>query len=468
VCARGLEKWLGVSQSIETTVRITHLSADFGVPVSGTKGASAHIRGLVQALRTEGHDVSVLAAAIGEDSPAPAFVREVPFNDALRVVHEELQQEDLCRGTRLSKDLRNLLYASNLELQGRLILQDVRPDFIYERQCLFGTAGLGLARHFQIPLILEVNAPLVLEHRQMRGLALPRVAAAAERLVLSNADHVVVVSEVLRAHVEQAGAAPDRVSVIPNAADPDMFSPAGPPCPIREQLGWKERFIVGFVGSMKGWHGVETLLLALAQLGGSTSPFRLLLVGSGPQLAEILDLRDRLGLAEAIHSAGSVPHDAVPGLLRAMDVGVAPYAAHAAAYFSPVKLFEYMAMGLPVVAARIGQAREIIDDGRTGWLYAPGDARELAGLIAHLERNRDLCRTVGAAARERVIQEHTWRLNAQKVTRIAADLITRRRVDAGTAPAIRHPKPAGGRANTRSLSVRTPAASGRSGARPSR
>jgi glycosyltransferase involved in cell wall biosynthesis len=407
-------------------VRIAYLTADFGVPVLGTKGASAHVRGLVQALEAEGHDVLVLAAHVGGDSRSPVAMREVPFRGALQSLYETLHHEELCQGTRLLQDLRNLLYSSNLELQGRVLLEAFGPDLIYERHCLFSTAGCELARYFHVPLVLELNAPLVLEQQQMRGLSLPRVARTAERLVLTSADHVVVVSEALRTHETRIGVASDSVSVIPNAADTAMFHPSAQLSPIRHELGWNDRFVVGFVGSMKPWHGVDTMLHALQLLGGADSRFRLLLVGSGPQLSDLQQRVERFGLAGAVHMTGAVPHQAVPGLLRVMDVAVAPYAADAGEYFSPVKLFEYMAMALPVASARIGQVCDVIEDGRTGWLYTPGNASELAALIRRLEGDRESCRAVGAAARELVMREYTWRHNARRVLAIAEDLIARR------------------------------------------
>jgi glycosyltransferase involved in cell wall biosynthesis len=427
-------------------VRIAYLTADFGVPVLGTKGASAHVRGLVQALRGDGHEVFVLAANIGDDSPAPFLVREVPFGGAVTTLYDELAREEICQGNRLAKDLRNLLYASNLELQGRAMLGEFAPDLIYERHCLFATAGLALSRHFQIPFVLEVNAPLMLEHQRMRGFSLPLVARAAERLVLTGADHIVAVSQALRTYAADLGVPSDRVSVIPNAADPDAFGPTNGLSPIRRQLGWNEDFVIGFVGSMKPWHGVETLLQTLHHLGGSDGQFRLLLVGSGPQVDDLRRESERLGVAAAVHMTGAVPHHAVPDLLRAMDLTVAAYAADAAEYFSPVKLFEYMAMALPVVAARIGQVCEVIEEGRTGWLYAPGDAMELAGLIRSIASDRDMCRRVGAAARECVMQQYTWRHNARRVVGIAEDLIARRQAP----PAIRTADSSGSAAGTMS------------------
>jgi glycosyltransferase involved in cell wall biosynthesis len=343
----------------------------------------------------------------------------VSFDGPLADLYEALKQEQLCQGTRLAKDLRNLLFALTLQLQERAELEAFGPDFIYERYCLLNTAGLELARYLGVPLVLEVNSPLVLEQQRMRGLSLPAVARAAERLLFTSADHVIVVSEWLRQYVIDEGADPNRVSVVPNAADPDLFCPRLEPSTLRRQLGWNDRFVVGFVGSMKSWHGISTLLEALQILGGTESRFRALLVGSGPELPGLQQEAEQRGLGDSVHLTGAMPHEMVPDAVDAMDVTVAPYAPDADGYFSPVKLFEYMAMARPVVAARVGQVEEVIEHGRTGWLYTPGDARQLAELIRLIADDPRLCRQAGTAARERVLAQHTWQRNAERVTAIA-------------------------------------------------
>jgi hypothetical protein len=135
-------------------MRIAYLTADFGIPVLGTKGASAHVRGLVKALQEEGHEVFVLASNIGDDESGEHFLmRQVAFGGALTEVYEALQNEAICQGTRLAKDLRNILYALNLEIQGRLLLgrsprRDLRTSLsVHDRR--------SRARPvFNIPLLL--------------------------------------------------------------------------------------------------------------------------------------------------------------------------------------------------------------------------------------------------------------------------------------------------------------------------
>ena len=350
-------------------MRIAYLTADFGVPVLGTKGASAHVRGLVQSLQQLGSEVFVLAANPGTEAHNGEFpLWEVPFGASLLELYGALKAEPICDGNRLAKDLRNVLYALSLEIQGRLMLAALEPEVIYERYCLFSTAGLELARHFRVPYILEVNAPLVLEQQEMRGLALPLVAGAAERHLLTHADHVIVVSEHLRKYVTEHGIDGQRVTVIPNAADPQLFLPRTGPSLLRRRLGWEGHFVIGFTGSMKPWHGISTLVEAMHMLGGESGPFRLLLVGSGPDVPALVKQVAELGLAGCVHFAGAQPHEHVPEMLHVMDVAVASYASDANDYFSPLKLFEYMAMARPVVAARMGQVCDVVEHGRTGWL----------------------------------------------------------------------------------------------------
>jgi glycosyltransferase involved in cell wall biosynthesis len=414
-------------------MRIGYLTADFGVPVLGSKGASAHVRGLVRALQRDDHEVLVLAANVGDGAAdATEFpVEQLPFGASLLELYEALKQERVCQGTRLAKDLRNLLYALSLELQGRVLLHQCHPDFIYERYCLFSTAGVELAHYFDVPFILEVNAPLVLEQEKMRGLSLPEVASTAERLLFKKADHVVVVSDWLRQYVIREGVDPARVTVIPNAADPEVFRPQDRRLAVRSRFGWHEEFVFGFVGSMKSWHGVSTMLEALSLLGGAESSFRVLLVGSGPDLPRLEAEIERRRLDSCVRLTGAVPQEQVPELIEAMDAVIAPYSPDADAYFSPVKLFEYMAMARPIVAARIGQTGVLIEHGRTGWLYGPGDAGELARLVQMLSANPQLCECAAAAARECVLAHHTWAHNARQVVSIAESIIERRRQSSG-------------------------------------
>jgi glycosyltransferase involved in cell wall biosynthesis len=183
---------------------------------------------------------------------------------------------------------------------------------------------------------------------------------------------------------------------------------------------------------MKPWHGVDTLVDALADLGGHTSPFRLLLVGHGPRLESVQTRVKELGLEDLVHFPGAVPHEEIPQWLAASDIAMVPYSAQSPPYFSPVKLFECMAMGMPIVASRMGQTEEIVEHERTGWLYDSADPQEPAATLRRLADNPGLWPAAGKAARDRVMAQHTWDASAQCVEQLAERAFKRRRMPGGS------------------------------------
>ncbi len=410
-------------------MRIVYLSTDFGVPVRGTKGASVHVRRMIDALAGRGHEVLLLTPdeAVGPAQPPACEIVTLPFEAGVAELYEELRHEEICRDRRLAKDLRNVFYNLSLEARAAAILREFRADFVYERYALFGTAGVQMAQRAGLPLLLEVNAPLVDEQREQRGLDLPRLAVRAQRQVFTGADELLVVSRWLADYAREHGAASERVTVVPNAADVDLFRPRSGPSEIRRRLGWEGKTVLGFVGAMKPWHGVLTLVDALQQLGAPAAPFRLLLVGDGPELERVRERVRAAGLESVVHAPGAVPHAEVPAWLGAVDLALVPYEASAAPYFSPVKLFEYMSMGLPIVGARIGQTEEILEHGRTGWLYTNTDAGEPAATIRRIAAEPEALRRAGAEARAVALARYTWDHNATEVERLAERALARRR-----------------------------------------
>jgi glycosyltransferase involved in cell wall biosynthesis len=222
------------------------------------------------------------------------------------------------------------------------------------------------------------------------------------------------VSDGVAAYLEQFSETATKVHVLPNAVRPDRF-PSGT-CPsLPAQPG---TFTVGFVGSMKPWHGVGELLAAFAQLQAQASNNRLLLVGDGPGLAQLKSHANFLGLSSAVHFTGAVPPAEIPALLASMDVAVAPYHDRANFYFSPLKVYEYMAAGLPVIASDIGQLSALIEPG-TGLLVPPSAPAALASALVRLRREPAMRARLGQAARARVINEFTWERNARRILHLA-------------------------------------------------
>jgi glycosyltransferase involved in cell wall biosynthesis len=373
-------------------MRLAYLSADLGVPVFGNKGASVHVRELTRALRALGHEVLILTPRADGDRPAgfDVPVHEVPPGPG-------------------GREQQRRRYASVLRRRALPLLRDFAPDAIYERYSLFGTAGARLGRDLGVPLLLEVNAPLADEHARYRGLDDAECARRVERVLMRRANRVLAVSPAIERWLRSIGA--DRLTVLPNAVDPQRFRPLDE----ARAAAHADRPLVGFVGTLKPWHDVATLVRALALLDRERP--RLLVVGDGPE-------RERLA-AECARSrvdavfTGALPHERVPARLAAVDVAVAPYGRDDGFYFSPLKLVEYLAAARPVVAADVGQIPHCVRPDETGCLYAPGDVAGLAAAIRGLLEDRARAAELGAAGRAHVRAEHTWAANARIVVDIA-------------------------------------------------
>ena len=378
-------------------MRIAFVCADPGVPVFGTKGASVHAQGVIGAFLSTGADVEVFAARLGGE--APSALRDAVLHEHGRPV------------TRDAAERERALAAANEPL-GERLLERGPFDLIYERHALFAWAGMRAARIAGTPGVLEVNAPLVEEQATHRILVDRATAEAGVRRSFADAGAIVAVSAELRRDLERYTEARGKLQVIPNAVDPRRF-PAPRP---RED----RPFTVAFVGTLKPWHGLSTLVDAFARLRERIPAARLLVIGDGPGRATLEDDLAAAGLAHAARLTGAVDPGEVGALLGEADVSVAPYTADAERYFSPLKAVEGMAAGVPLVASRVGQLPELVRDGETGVLCEPGDAADVASALVMLAEDLDRRRRIGAAGRAWVLREHTWDRVAQRILAIGA------------------------------------------------
>lgn len=399
-------------------MRVLYISADFGVPVLGFKGASVHVRELTDALVRLGHDVVIVTPNAGAGNEARARVLHIPAHDLPRGASALLRAAGAPWGhdKRVGREARELLYNGTLRQAVTRLVASWTPQLIYERYALFGMAGYRLSSMLGVPHVLEVNAPLRLERQRTKGLALEPVARWAEHRIFERAGHIACVSETMASYVVQHGAASDRVYVEPNAVDAAKFTGDGNGAQVRARLGFGVRdIVVGFVGSLKPWHGVEDLVRAFARARLECGALRLLIVGDGPMQTAIENTVVECGIDQVTVLTGNVVHAEIPQYISAMDIAVAPYRPSSDFYFSPLKLFEYMAAGRPVIAPSLGQIPDVVRDGVNGLLYAPGDLDRLGEQLARLSADEHVRKALGGRAAEDVRAHHSWDVVARRL-----------------------------------------------------
>ncbi len=376
-------------------MRAAYVCADRGVPIFGMKGCSLHVQDVVREFLKRGIKVDFFAASKGGSPPTGLSSRPV-----YRITREQTRD----RSSREQADLlNNEKIASLLSSKGSY-------DFVYERYSLWNHAGMEYAREIGVPGIVEVNAPLIEEQARYRGLIDRDAACDAARRCFAAASCIVAVSEGVADYLQSFPQTRGKVIVVPNGVNPARFRPLA-----FHQVFSGPLVTLGFVGTLKPWHGVGQLIEAFRTIHACYRNTRLLIVGDGPEYAALREQSRAAGLENSVVFTGSVSSDRIPDLLSRMDIGIAPYPESDDFYFSPLKVFEYMAAGLPVVASRIGQLASILQHGQTGLLYEAGNQEALVKAISTLVDDGVFARALGRKARETILLDHTWDIRVEKI-----------------------------------------------------
>ncbi len=396
--------------------RVLYLDAN--LPIGAAVGGSVgHTRGVIDGLLREGFGVDYASGkAIPTDSPNSRWLR-VSCGDLL-AVPPELN-----------------CYAFNDEFERCAMKWTTENSyaFIYQRMSVHNFTGAMLRQKLGIPLILEYNGSEVWTAANWgKKLRLHDMAASAERASFANADLVVTVSKPLADEVAAAGVGRERIVVYPNCIDPAIFDPDRFSREELEQLRKRLRIADGariatFLGTFGAWHGVEFLARAIRRLVDGdlawlvANKLHFLLIGDGLKMAEVRALLGTGPYQDFVTLTGAVPQASAPAYLALSDLFLCPHVPNAdgSTFFgSPTKLFEYMAMGRPIVASDLAQIGGVlrgtyldsanISEGPMAALFTPGSEDEFLAALRTVVEDPNLARTMAANARAAALGSFTW------------------------------------------------------------
>ena len=290
----------------------------------------------------------------------------------------------------------------------RKALHSVPADvqFVYERFASFQALGLAFQRR-GVPWVLETNGPFFYEAAIERDfMAYKRLARRMEIAAYRSADAVVCVSNALRRIVTEIAQVPEsKCLTIPNGVDTDRFDPQ-----VVDQLRLSDHFTVGYVGALIPWQGLNHMLYALSQVRKDGLNVHLVVVGDGSAKADLTALVQHLHLQSAVTFTGQVPWQDVPRYIAGFDVCFSGQQMMqiGAMYHSPLKLYEYLAMGKPVIASSFEDATRLIDEGINGFLFNPADEESLTRAIIAAHAVIGTRAPFNASIRDHIVSHHSW------------------------------------------------------------
>jgi len=372
-------------------------------------GAFAHLMGVIRAFRSLKYQIQVVSSG-----PIPGIDGDEDFYLC----------EPAIKSGRNIPNMAELNYNDQLKLFLEKNWPQWNPSFIYQRYSLLNYAGVYLRQKYGVPLICEYNGslPWKIRHWQGRPLLHEKLALRIELLNMHAADVVVVVSQALAEELIKRGISPEKILINPNGVDTEMYSPDVDGSEIRKKYRLTGKTVIGFIGSFAEYHGVEILVEAFRKLFKEFPEYKgqagLLLIGDGAAFETVKKNINEYDLSDDCILTGSVPQMEGPVYLSACDILTSPFLPNSDGtpfFGSPIKLFEYMAMGKAIVSTDLGQIPDILKHEQTGWLVKPGDIEALKNAIKILVDDKNQRERLGKAARKEAIAKYTWKQHTMKI-----------------------------------------------------
>jgi len=390
-------------------IRVLHV-LDHSIPLHS--GYTFRTAALLREQRALGWETFHLTSPKQGDTTAPC--EDV---DRLR-----FYRTPVARGTLASLPVgKEIALMKQLETRLEEVAREVHPDIIHAHSpVLNALPAIKVARRLGIPVVYEIRAfweDAAVDHGSTHeGSLRYRATRKLETRAIQQVDHVFTICEGLRADIVSRGIPAGKVTVIPNAVDLESFKLASPPDPqLQEKWGLTGKTVVGFIGSFYAYEGLDLLLDALPELIRQRPDVRVLLVGGGPQEANLRQQADHLGLGEHVIFTGRVPHKDVNRYYDLINVLAYPrHPMRLTELVTPLKPLEAMAQGQLFVASDVGGHKELIEHNQTGILFKAGDRQALAQAILELLNNPGQWPVLRANGRQFVENIRNWKNSVTK------------------------------------------------------
>tara|TARA_R110000764_G_scaffold156139_2_gene244085 strand:- start:13 stop:1206 length:1194 start_codon:yes stop_codon:yes gene_type:complete len=384
-----------------------------------TRGRGAegvHIRGVVKGLRQLNNNVDILSLPgaepeAEETTTATEQVKQVPTKKSSFSILSELTKHVPEFVFELFELAFNLIAVIRL----RKTVKEKSIALIYERYSLFMFSSVWWAKRHNLPIVLEINDSCQVQ--RVRSLTFKKLAAKIEAWIFKNATGLVFISTRFKEVAEQAYGEIANSVVSPNGADLDKFiidEASG--AALRSKLGIEDKIVLGYVGAFVHWHGIDWFVDLACQRLKETPELVLLLVGDGVAFEGIKTKVIEAGVESQVILPGKVPHHEVSSFLSAMDLGILPDSND---YGSPMKLFEFMAMGKGMIAPDFSPIAEVVQDNETSWLFPAGDRQACIDKVFAIVNDKNAHKTVGLNARAYIERERQWKHNAEQLLSLA-------------------------------------------------
>jgi glycosyltransferase involved in cell wall biosynthesis len=402
-----------------------------GFDFNRDSGAKTHFIGVLKGFHAVGHDVFLLALQNGRQVIRLKNTQTQPETKDLGFSGSRLFRL-MEGGIRFVQSRLNLPYVGifdSLRFKEACLNHLAGCDIFHERYALMSMGGVWAAKTLAIPLVLEVHADIINEEMPLHGQPLRGLqhylAELTTRHCFNQAAKIVVVSDTVGKRLQSYWQIPaEKIVTVPLGADLELFDPTLEQPDVRAELGLSDEPVIVFTGTFQPWHGLSNLIRAFSQVVLETPEARLVLVGDGAVRAELEIQARAAGLADKIIFTGSVPYQKVSAFVSMAGVAVAPYPKLATElWFSPLKLYEYMAASKAIVASRVGQIVDVLEDGHSGLLVEPDDIQALSQALVKLLKDKSLRSKLGENARCAALAKHSWQAHTEKLEQIYRSLL---------------------------------------------